>query len=68
VDIASVIADLCNRLDNVNQAILALEKMSTSWPRQRGRPRTRFHSRSKTGNTAGMKTSLHSKTMAVSGS
>jgi hypothetical protein len=49
VDIASVIADLCNRLDNVNQAILALEKMSTSWPRQRGRLRTRFHSRIENG-------------------
>ena len=46
MDLLEVVADLRNQLDNINQAILALENMSTLRPRGRGRPRTKFDSKS----------------------
>ena len=67
MDVASVIADLHNQLDKVNQAIVLLENISTSRPRQRERPRTSFHGSSKAVNADSMKTSPRSKTMAISG-
>ena len=65
MDITEVVADLRNQLDDINQAILALENMSTSRPRWRGRPRTKFHSKSNaaSGNTV----FCHPKTTPPSG-
>ena len=65
MDITEFVADLRNQLDNINRAILALENMSTSQPRRRGRPRTKFHPKS---NAASGSTSFrHPKTMSASG-
>jgi hypothetical protein len=64
MDITEVVAGLRNRLEIINQAILALENMSTSQPRRRGRPRTKFDFKS---NAASGSTFFHhSKTMSAS--
>ena len=65
MDITEFVADLRNQLDNINPAILALENMSTSRPRRRGRPRTKFHSKSNA--ASGSIFLQHPKTMSASG-
>jgi hypothetical protein len=60
MDIASVLADLRNRRDNLHQAILALENISTPQPRRRGRPRTNLDAKMEP-----VSTTFRSKTMAA---
>lgn len=68
MDIASVLADLRSQRDNLKQAIMALEQLSLSRPRRRGRPRTNFHAITQAANEAALGTPLHRKAMANSGS
>jgi hypothetical protein len=65
VDITSVLAELRNQRDILNQAILALENISTLRPRRRGRPRTNFHTKAGLLNRVAVSTSFHPKTMAA---
>jgi len=64
VDITRVLADLRNQREMVNQAILALENISTLRPRRRGRPRTNFHTKAGLLNGVAVDTSYRPKTMA----
>ena len=45
MDIKRVIAVLRSQLSDLSQAILALEQLSLSQPRRRGRPRTASHAK-----------------------
>jgi len=65
MDLLEVVADLRNQLEIIDQAISALENMSTSQPRRRERPRRKIHSNS--GAAAGGNAfSHHSRTMSAS--
>jgi len=65
VDITSVLEELRIQRDILNQAILALENISTLRPRRRGRPRTNFHTKVGLLNRVAVSTSFHPKTMAA---
>ena len=62
VDIAGIIADLRNQVDNLDQVILALEKMSASGPKRRGRPRTKFQAKAIPANKVSFSTSASAQT------
>jgi hypothetical protein len=65
MDITEFVAALRIQLLNINQAILALEKVSTSRPRRRGRPPKKFCSKSGVAN--GSIFLHHPKTMSATG-
>jgi hypothetical protein len=65
MDLLTVLADLRNQLDIIDQTIAVLEKMSTSRPGLRGRSRMKFDSKSNA--TGGSTFFHHRKTRSASG-